>query len=123
MNNYRITIEPISEQAYQNQASPTVLEVAGYILGAAETEPGEEFRNPGELALGCMHIHAQGTHVPETIVHMIDNLPEHIMAKVAMRILEKRFTEQDDPLTELIAGEEGICADLEEMLRGLSDGV
>ena len=123
MNNYRITIEPISEQAMKYNPVPHTLEVSGYILGAAETDPAEIYRNTGDAGLAHMHIHAQGTHVPETIVHMIDELPAHIMEKVAMRILEKRAALKADPLADILAGQTDICSDLEDMLRRFNDGL
>lgn len=95
MDNYRITIEPISPTAMLLNPNPVSVEAAGYILGAIEIDPRQTGISCGEPVNGSVHTNIQGICVPDIIIHMINNLPEQILESVAMRILERRFGSHD----------------------------
>ncbi len=122
MNNYRITVEPISEQAMKNNPNTTVIEVDGYALGATETVQSDLFCKPGDRRIVQMHIHVQGTHLSDSIIHMIENLPEDILVQVAMKILKKKKMQQSNPLEDLVTGKI-TCSELDKMLRRFEDGL
>lgn len=102
MNNYRITVEPISELAMKHNANAIVIEVAGYALSATETVQSDLFCKPGDSRIVQKHIQIQGTNIPDSIIYMIENLPEDILVQVAMKILKKKKMQQSNPSKPLI---------------------